>query len=575
MRVDKAVLKYQNRIVEIPVGEKIFEEDLYVDFSVENINKGQRLQLTIHPKKTIKIDYLAIELYHPYQPNERIFCNGFQSWTETREFRPDEKIVPIRPIVQKRFGTFGDYDFCEYPNREGCLHSWTYTYIRQCDNATMQQCDNVVLLGSLNEFTGYTLFRHEASKDELYIEKDCAGLELDHSYPALDIFIGKGTEKQQFDNYFKLANISPPKAKPIIGWTSWYHYYTNISEQIILDNLAAFTKQQLAIDIFQIDDGYARRMGDWLSIKPNFPNGMSYISRKIHEENYKAGLWLAPFICEKKSALFKQHPDWILKDRDGKPVRAGWNPLWSGWFYALDFYNQNVQNYLINVLNTVLQKWNYDMVKLDFLYAVALAPPPNKTRGQVMHEAMSFLRNIVGNKLILGCGVPLGSSFGLVDYCRIGADVHLRWEHQLLKWLRGRERVSTILSLQNTLSRWQLDGRAFYNDPDVFILRKSKQKLTHEQQYTLFLINVLLGSVIFTSDNVSEYSEETWEMYERVLKWKDSQVKSVIDDDDFYEIHFTHKNEAYVAYCNLSDKNRVGKGVEMMPFQSQVRKREL
>jgi len=49
-----------------------------------------------------------------------------------------------------------------------------------------------------DEFTGYTLFRYDTSKDELHVEKDCADLELAHSYPALDIFIGKGTEKQQF-----------------------------------------------------------------------------------------------------------------------------------------------------------------------------------------------------------------------------------------------------------------------------------------------------------------------------------------------------------------------------------------
>ena len=562
MRAERAILKFNNRTIEIPVGKKVFEEELYVDFSVENTDEGQRLQLTIHPKESITIDYLAIELYHAYPSDERIFCNGFQSWTETREFRPDEKIEAIRPIVKKRFGTFGDYAFCDYPDRKGALHSWTYTYVRQGDN--------IVLLGSLNEFTGYTLFRHEASKDALLIQKDCAGLQLDHSYPALDIFIGKGTENQQFENYFKLANISPPKAKPIIGWTSWYHYYTNISEQIILDNLAAFSEKQLAIDIFQIDDGYATRMGDWLSIKPNFPNGMAHISRAIHEENYKAGLWLAPFVCEKKSELFKQHPDWILKDGEGNLVRAGWNPLWSGWFYALDFYHPEVQSHLIIVLNTVLQKWNYDMVKLDFLYAVALAPPPNKTRGQVMHETMSFLRNIIGNKLILACGVPLGSSFGLVDYCRIGADIHTRWEHQLLKWLRGRERVSTILSLQNTLSRWQLNGKAFFNDPDVFILRKSRQKLTLPQQHTLFLINVLLGSVLFTSDNVREYKEDTWAMYEDVLKWKDSQIEKVVGEGDFYEIHFAHKNEKHIAYCNLSDKIHQIKSNELMPFQSKI-----
>lgn len=562
MRVQRAILKYHHKTVEILAGKKVFEEELYVDFSVEEVEDGQRLQLTIHPKQSIAIDYLAIELYHPYQASEGIFCNGFQSWTESREFNINDKITPIRSFVKNRIGTFGDYDFCTYPNQKGCLHSWSYTYIRTGEE--------IHLAGSLSELTGYTLFRHNTSKDELYIEKDCAGLELNHSYPALDIYIGQGAENQQFDNYFKLANIAAPKAKPIIGWTSWYHYYTDISEDIILDNLSAFSEKQLAIDIFQIDDGYQTHIGDWLSVKANFPNGMAHICRKIHEQNYKAGIWLAPFICEQKSELFQQHPDWILKDRTGKPVRVGWNPLWSGWFYALDFYNKQVQDYVMNALLTVLNKWNYDMVKLDFLYAVALAPPPNKTRGQVMHEAMRFLRNVVGEKLILGCGVPLGSSFGLVDYCRIGADVHTRWEHRLLKWLRGRERVSTILSLRSTLGRWQLNGRAFYNDPDVFILRKEKQKLNLQQQHTLFLINVLLGSVIFTSDNVRDYSADTWEMYEHILKWKDSRVEKVIGKDDLYEIHFTHKNTSHIAVCNLTKDNQTIRGVDLMGFQSRV-----
>jgi len=162
MRIERAILKYNNKIVEILANKKVFEDELYVDFSVTDAEYGQRLQVTIHPKQTVTINYLAIELYHSYQPKERIFCNGFQSWTESREFAPNEKIEPVRSFVNEkiepvrsfvksRIGTFGDYDFCEYPNREGCLHSWSYTYIRTGEE--------FALIGSLNEFTGYTLFR--------------------------------------------------------------------------------------------------------------------------------------------------------------------------------------------------------------------------------------------------------------------------------------------------------------------------------------------------------------------------------------------------------------------------------
>ncbi len=563
LKIERAVLRYNDKTLEIPAGKKAFAEELYVDFSIEKINEHQqRIKLDIHPKTTVKIQHLAIELYHPYGAKERIFCNGFQSWTESREFGTQEKIAPVRSFAKSRIGRFGDYDFYNYPNREGHLHGWSYTYIRRGGQ--------VVLLGSLSEFTGYTLFRHDVSGHQLCIEKDCAGLELSHSYPALDIFMGEGEEAQQFSDYFGMMEIDKPKVPSIVGWTSWYHYYTKISESIILENLNAFAEKQTPIDLFQIDDGYQTHIGDWLTTKPTFPNGMAGIAKQIHDKNYKAGLWLAPFICEKQSKIFRDHPDWILKDEAGQAVRAGYNPLWSGWFYVLDFYHQEVQKYLTSVFFTVLDKWNYDLVKLDFLYAVALAPPKNKTRGQVMHEALRFLRNLVGNKLILGCGVPLGSAYGLVDYCRIGADVHTSWEHKLLKWLRGRERVSTILSLRNTLSRWQLDGRAFLNDPDVFILRAAKQKLNIRQQDTLLLINTLLGSVLFTSDYVGDYTDEQWERYNAVFKWKDSQIQRVEGRDDVYEIYFQQEENDYVALCNLTKEKRRVRKVELEGFETRI-----
>jgi hypothetical protein len=92
-------------------------------------------------------------------------------------------------------------------------------------------------------------------------------------------------------------------------------------------------------------------------------------------------------------------------------------------------YNEGAREYLRSVFDTVLNKWGFDMVKLDFLFAAAMIPRLGKTRGEIMWDAMSFLREIVGpKKIILGCGVPLAASFRKVDYCRIGSDVAPWWE---------------------------------------------------------------------------------------------------------------------------------------------------
>ena len=42
------------------------------------------------------------------------------------------------------------------------------------------------------------------------------------------------------------------------------------------------------------------------------------------------GIWMEPEMVSEKSALFKEHPDWIPRDAEGNPVYAGSN--WSTFF---------------------------------------------------------------------------------------------------------------------------------------------------------------------------------------------------------------------------------------------------
>jgi alpha-galactosidase len=253
-------------------------------------------------------------------------------------------------------------------------------------------------------------------------------------------------------------------------------------------------------------------------------------------------------------------------------VKAGVNPLWSGVFYALDFYNEEVQQYLRSVLQTLTYKWGFSLLKLDFLYAVCLAPPPNKTRGQVMHEAMDFIRGIVPQTLLLGCGVPLAAAFGRVDYCRIGADTHLAWEHFWLALARNRERVSTLLALRNTVGRRHLDGRAFRNDPDVFILRKHNHQLTENQQNTLLFLNILLGKVWFFSGNLGEMDEYTKTRYDSLQWLKNHKITSVENDFDTIKIRFEIDKTTFFCYANLSAKVVYCGKQRLEPYQSVLAK---
>ena len=212
------------------------------------------------------------------------------------------------------------------------------------------------------------------------------------------------------------------------GYTTWYKYYGNVDERVVRRDLASIKALDVPFDCFQIDDGYQAAIGDWLCTDTKkFPSGMKSIADDIHAGGMIAGLWLAPFAATKKSKLFKEHTDWFIKDKNGKPYKTGHN--WGG-FYSLDIYNAGARQYLKDVFHTVLNDWGFDLVKLDFLYGACVLPMHNKSRGEIMCDAMDLLRECCGDKLILGCGVPMMPAFGKVDYCRIGSDISLKWQQR-------------------------------------------------------------------------------------------------------------------------------------------------
>ena len=218
---------------------------------------------------------------------------------------------------------------------------------------------------------------------------------------------------------------------------------------------------------------------------------------------------------------------------------------WGG-FYALDFDHPEVRAYLKDVFSRVLDEWGFDLVKLDFLYAAAPFGSACETRAGRMRRAMAFLRELCGDRLILGCGVPLMPAFGLVDYCRIGCDVGLDWRNNWLMRHTNREVVSTTHSLSNTVFRRQLNGRAFLSDPDVFFLREDNLRLTEEEKLTLATANALFGGVFFCSDNMGRYDARTRALYRRLLETREAQNIRVAADTPglvsvTYELDGIHK----------------------------------
>ena len=492
-----------------------------------------RYTLTIVPEHTVTLEEVAVTFAFPFEKGDALFLNGYQSWTYSpergvREVDNSLKHCPKKLEKQYAFSRYGDGHFYPLRYRKGLLHGYTYAYIRRGEE--------FVLFGSLAEASGFTRIVFDTKADAVRFEKDCAGRVIEDEYRALDLFSATGSEQEVFDAYFAALGIAAMPAPPSTGYTSWYNCYQDISEARIESDLAGMESLPVKPDIFQIDDGYEPFVGDWLASDPaKFPNGTAPIAEKIAAAGYRPGIWLAPFVCEKASALYNDHPDWLLRGEDGEPFHCGCN--WGG-AYALDFYNEGLRDYLRQVFDKY-KKEGFTLFKLDFLYAACVLPRPDKTRGEIMDEAMAFLREVCGTAQILGCGVPLAPAFGRVEYCRIGPDVSLDYDDKPYMRLFHAERPSTRQTMRNSLFRRQLSGRAFLNDPDVFILRDENTSLTREQKATLGTVNALCGGLLFASDEFARYDEDKRALYRSFLEARQGRILGVRREKDTFVVRYT------------------------------------
>lgn len=527
-----------------------YDNDLFqLDLQVTS----HRIKGTLTAKQDLVMQSFVLTEEREYDKKDRFFGNGYQAWSTTREYsRKDtmpgyNKIANITPLSKQLMTVMSDYRFAEY-GEKGVFHSWTYTYFRQKGSR------DICFYGSRTEKNGFTQYIADMNKGTFAISKDLEGLTLlaGEVYPVLDLAILSGDYDAVFDEYFfDFVGAQPPKVTRMAGYTSWYNYFQNINEDIILRDLEGFDEAADLTTVFQIDDGYEPAVGDWLvPDEKKFPHGMNYVTDAIHGKGYKAGLWVAPFSVQVTSTLAKKHPDWILRDEKGKKLLTHLN--WGG-AYSLDIYNPEVRDYIFKVFHTILEDWNFDMVKLDFLYCISSRPYHGKTRGEIMCDGVQLLREACGDKIILGCGVPLGACMGVFDACRIGSDAHKNWKGDIFNKMNLNNEVPcSRTALTNALFRHGLDGRAFANDPDVFFLRDTNIKYTEEQKLVLGKINDVTGSVLFVSDNAGDYTEKEMGYLKHFFTEKDYEVKLVeFESANVVRLDFVENGVAKTLKLNL------------------------
>jgi len=395
----------------------------------------------------------AINLELPFESN-KFFSHGWQSWSLTAWLENGQQPAPSYPTSLHAMQVDPLYADVQKPNG-----SWL--------GAIKTPDGRVLLLGALN------LEAHV-----IYEGKRFSGF---YEHGGGDWLLAIGSEQEVFERYVVLLEERFGKTRfrktPKI-WCSWYSLYKEISE----NNLTRILREMddLPFDVFQIDDGWQKKIGDW-ETNEKFSSGMQFLVKSIKTSGKKAGLWLAPLLVVPSSSTFQNHPEWLLHDEKGKLVQAGVN--WSEKLFALDTTHPEVLKWLSDLMQKV-RDWGFEYVKLDFLYAGAL--PGNRYRNipreAAYRHGLETIRAALGDAYLLTCGAPILPSLGLCDAIRVGPDVTNVWNLNLESRIMNNYAVPGIQNaIRTTLNRLWLKPLVD-TDPDVVYFHSHNNSLTHQQK---------------------------------------------------------------------------------------------
>ena len=377
------------------------------------------------------------------------------------------------------------------------------------------------------------------------------------------------------------------------GWCSWYCFGPGLTVNDVERNLDVMNESLPQFEYVQIDDGYQANMGDWLDCADYFGDVREVIG-VIRDKGFEPAIWVAPFIAEANSAVFKEHPEYFIKDkRTGLPLSsaeftfAGWR---RGPWYMIDGTNPAAQAHLTNVFRTMREEWKVKYFKLDANVWGALTCDnavrydENSTTVDAYRQGMEAVWKGAGaDAVVLGCNAPMWSSIGAVNAMRISGD--LSRDFGTLKMLR--KEIFNRNWMHNVL--WTNDPDVFtvqnqYNEqlmPDGSIKRSDSSNLTEDElEYQRAMMFASAG-MILSGDDMTHYTKKELDAIKLfdIIADNDSpseraatfdEEEAIKTGDRFAAASLTRNNKTYLCLFNDAETEQTIKNHKIPPHGAKI-----
>ncbi len=323
--------------------------------------------------------------------------------------------------------------------------------------------------------------------------------------------------------------------KPVLfnSWEGCHFTFTTDSIISYIDDAA-----KIGAELFVLDDGWFGRrnddrdgLGDWHINTDKIDLGK--VIAHCHAKGIKFGIWFEPEMINFTSDLFKEHPDYALRE-DNEDVFLGRHQM------HLDMTRDDVVDNIYNQMIAVLDKYDVDYIKWDYnrrVYEHYSGHLGAERQGEVYHRLTLGYYKLLGriaarypDVMIEGCAGGGGRfDLGTLCYCP-----------QI--WTSDESNPARRCTINfNTSFGYPLCTMGTHvNDCKLFDYRA-------KGQFALFgTYGYEMNPNKLTAEEVAMLNE-TAELYKRYHK-------DVVENGDLYHIADPSDGEYYIVQCVSKDR---------------------
>ncbi|MCF8363026.1 MAG: alpha-galactosidase [Prolixibacteraceae bacterium] len=295
------------------------------------------------------------------------------------------------------------------------------------------------------------------------------------------IVLSRSSDWQQLLDSFGTAiakenSVEQIKDVNFKGWASWDYYAYDFGVDDIYENTDKLNDIAPTANLIQIDAGWYSQRGDFGQARADFPGGMKEVAKQIKAAGMIPGAWIDGFRANTDSEVFKNHPEYFLKDQDGNPIVRVMRPEGPDNTRAyFDYTHPGARAHMAECIRVIKEEMGITYFKVDFMrfgledeflrynpeVTSVQAHDPSITDVERMRMGLKIIQDAVGpDNYLLGCSAVFGPCIGFVDGMRTGGDIHPRFE-------AFSERV-----LANAGNSY-LGGKVWNGDADYLVFREA------------------------------------------------------------------------------------------------------